>query len=309
MSKILVLSGSRADFAYLLPVAQALREAGEDAYIESLANVIGGEDTPEAIAQRAGMILSAGGKTIADAKPDLMVVLGDRWEIASACIAAVLAGVPIAHLAAGEITRGAYDDKLRRAIEGMASVKFAFCREAYERLDGNFWLAGCTSVKAPEFIYHSNGEAIVALYPETAGGLPDGLAAVILPMLEKRGLSPIFIGANPDVGSSKYKGVEMAHEDFHDKLWRASLIIGNSSAGIIEAPILGTPTVDIGNRQKGRPRAESVFWAPSHDLAAIKHAIDKALAFGKRRVVSPYENEDAVQIIVRGCLDMLKGSA
>lgn len=306
MSKILVLSGSRADFAYLLPVAQALREAGEDAYIESLANVIGGEDTPEAIAQRAGMILSAGGKTIADAKPDLMVVLGDRWEIASACIAAVLAGVPIAQLAAGERTAGAYDDKFRLAIEGMATIKFAFCKEALERLDGDFWLAGCTSVKAPEFVYHSNGEAIVALYPETAGEIPDGLLHSIIPLLEKHGLSPVVIGANPDVGSSHYPGIEMAHEDFHDKLWRASLIIGNSSAGLIEAPILGTPTVDIGNRQSGRPRAESVFWANAFDLRTIDHAITKALAFGKQSVKSPYYNERAIEIIVDGCRELLR---
>lgn len=304
MSKILLLSGSRADFGYLLPLAEALRDAGENAYIEVLHDIIDGEDTPQAIAQRAGLILSAGGKTLAEQQPDMLIVLGDRWEIASACIAAVLARIPIAHIGAGERTAGSYDDRLRGAIEGMASLKFALTRTAYAELRGDCYLAGCTSVQSPAEIVPADGTALVAIYPETNGDMPYSIATDILPVIEERGLDPFLIGSNPDVGYKRFGGDKLPLEEFHKRLASASVIIGNSSAGIIEAPILCTPTVNIGTRQHGRPMAESIFQAEANP-ESVAAALDKALAFGKRRVVSPYEHEEALQRIVNRCREYL----
>lgn len=301
--KILILSGSRADFAYLTPIAAAFKDHAE-VTLESLVSVIDGPDTAAEVAARAGMILMGGGKTLADLNPDLMLVLGDRWEVAAACIAAVLAGIPIAHIGAGEETRGAYDDKFRASIEALASLHFCLTHQAYARMMGRGILAGCTSVQPPLEIPEGNGKGVVILHPETAGNLDAEVRQTVTDCLTARGIEPMVLGANPDVGSIQFAGPSIAPEDFHKFLSQASIIVGNSSAGIIEAPILCTPSVNIGRRQEGRPRAESVFQCGT-DPVEIGAAIDAALAFGKRRVHAPYWHDGAAEIIVRGCLDFL----
>jgi hypothetical protein len=306
----MLLSGSRADLGYLLPVADALRAAGAHAVVESLQEIIGGEDTPQAIASRAGAVLAAGGKTLFDNRPDMLIVLGDRWEIASACLAASLADVPIAHIGAGERTNGSYDNRFRASIEALASKRFALTETAFGYISRRYPLqndlAGCTSVTPPATIADGDGTAIVILHPETAGEkLTPGLADAISEMCEIRDLKPVLLGSNPDVGSSAFPGGSMPLDEFHARLESASLIIGNSSAGIIEAPILCTPSVNIGRRQEGRPCAASVFQA-SADVSSINTAIIAALAFGKQRVVSPYWNPNAIQTIARECLEYLR---
>lgn len=304
MSKILLLSGSRADLAYLIPVAEGFKAAGAEVTIEGLQNAIAGVHTAQAIAERAGAILSAGGRTLAEGKPDMMVVLGDRWEIATACIAAVLARIPIAHIGAGEDTWGSYDQQFRRAIEGMAALKFALTERGRDSIPDAI-LAGCTSVSPPAEVPKGNGHAILALYPETAGNYLSHLVAPIEALLEARGIKVTRIGANPDVGSAAFAGQSLTMEEFHARLSSAEIIVGNSSAGIVEAPILCTPTVNIGRRQEGRQQAQSVFQAEAN-TDSIAAAIDNALRFGKQRVESPYYRPDAVQIIVEVCLEHLR---
>ena len=294
---ILCVSGSRADYGYLLPVAKALGVKMWD-----MSDMTVGRDVPESIATRCGNVLCLVGAVIAKQKPRMMVVVGDRWEILSACQAAVLAGVPIAHIGAGERTLGAYDDKFRAAIEALAELRFALTMHG---LNGKgHLLAGCTSVQPPAEIPAGDGTAIVALYPETAGDDLSHLLAPICAMLKERGLTPLVIGANPDVGASRFAGESLPLEEFHARLAAASLIIGNSSAGIIEAPILCTPTVNIGRRQAGRPQATGVFQADGPGY--IAEATVKALAFGKQRVESPYYRPDAVQTIVNAIHDYLE---
>ena len=293
---ILCVSGSRADYGYLRPIAQAL---GVD--VADFAAMTQGRDTAVSIGIRAGTFGNVVAERIAHDKPRLMVVVGDRWEILSACQAAVLAGVPIAHIAAGECTAAAYDDKFRGAIEALADLHIAISERGYARLmdEGKTpVLAGCTSVAPPAEIAQGNGTAIVALYPETAGEPLVGVVDMICTALNARGLTPYVIGANPDVGSHDYPGISLPLDDFHARLAAANLIIGNSSAGIIEAPILGTPTVNIGRRQEGRPKAASVFQV-STNAYLVPLAIEAALKFGKQRVESPYYRADAVQVIVK----------
>lgn len=292
---ILVLSGCRADYGYLKPVADAL-----GAELQSLEAVLGAGDTPREIAEQAGSIMGDVASMLAAKEPDLLVVLGDRWEILAAAQAAVLAGVPIAHIGAGEETRGSYDDKFRSAIEALASLKFALTQRAYARIGGDGYLAGVTSVRPPQAILPADGTAIIALYPETAGGnllTGNDLAQVAM----AHGLKPLVIGSNPDVDASLFPGVSLPLEEFQARLASASVIMGNSSAGIIEAPILGTPTVNIGTRQEGRPQAASIFNA-AQDLQEVEAALIKALAYGKSRADSPYWREGALETIRRECL-------
>lgn len=293
MSGILVLSGSRADYGYLRPVAEAL---GVD--VVHLSTAIA-DDYPAAIARSTAACMNLAAELLAVRSPELLLVCGDRWEILAAAQAAVLASVPVAHLGAGEETRGSYDDKFRGAIEALASLKFALTQRAYSRIQGDGYLAGCTSVKPPETIQPADGTAIIAMYPETAGAnvlTGNDLAQIAM----AQNLKPLVIGSNPDVGASLFPGRSLPVEEFHARLASASVIIGNSSAGIIEAPILGTPAVNIGTRQLGRPQAASIFNAPQ-SLPEIEQALTHALAYGKSRADSPYWRESALGTIVREC--------
>ena len=295
---VLCISGSRADYGYILPIAKAL---GEEVY--DLAPLTVGRDTPDSISLRLGTIATCVAHRIAKEKPRLALVVGDRWEISAACHACVLSGVPIAHYGAGDVTTGSYDDLFRHSISALAALRFGLTEKGSTACNA-VW-AGCTSVQPPDEIPTGDGTAILALYPETAGDDLRNAQAAICEVLAAHGLTPLVIGSNPDVGASGYPGASLPLAEFHKRLAAASVIIGNSSAGIIEAPILGTPTVNIGARQHGRPQAPSVFQADT-GAYSLSAAIGAALAYGKRRTASPYYRPDAVGIVVRAIRSHLR---
>lgn len=306
MGLILIASGSRADRSYLAPIAKVLGEKADLWSWQWRQQPIDAGN----LAKAAAEALNATAARLAGGSYDLMLVCGDRWEIASACVAATLAGVPIAHLGAGEVTLGSYDDQFRTAIEGMASLKFPMTQEAMRwATEGQkassvpAYLAGCTSVERGPIVT-GDGTAIVIMHPETRGKLPERMTDTICALVARHDLKPVVIGANPDVGSNAFPGVEHL-PDFHARLRSASLIIGNSSAGIIEAPILGTPSVNIGRRQEGRPRAISVIDSDP-DSESIDMAIAIALQFSKREIQSPYYRPGAVNIVAEVCSDYIR---
>lgn len=277
---LMALSGSRADWQYLRHFEPARLEA----------------TTISSAAHWSGRLFE-------ERQPDLLLVCGDRWEIAAACLVSTYRGIPIAHLGAGETTLGSYDEQFRGAIEEMASIKFAMTQEAYAKIRGDGHLVGCTSVdRGP--VLPGDGTAIVIMHPETKGGtLAIAVRDSLVGAVRSAGLEPVVIGANPDRGSEAFPGA--AHlDDFHGRLRSASVIVGNSSAGIIEAPILGTPTVNVGRRQLGRPRAASVFDCEPSD-ESIRRGLDAALKFGKREVESPYWRPGSAEKIREVCNEYL----
>lgn len=276
---LMALSGSRADLPYLRHFDP----------IEMRAHSIDGA------AFCARVLLE-------EHEPSLLLVLGDRWEIATACLVATHMGVPIAHLGAGETTLGSYDEQFRGAIEALASIRFAMTHEAYHKAaSGTQHLVGCTSVE-PGPILPGDGTAIIIFHPETRGHLDGRVRDTAVDAVTAAGLSPIVLGANPDRGSEAFPGADHL-DDFHERLRSASVIIGNSSAGIIEAPILGTPTVNIGIRQQGRPRSASVFDCGPE---GIEQSLAEALKFGKQRVESPYWRHGSVEKIKEVCNDYMR---
>lgn len=279
--ELMALSGSRADWPYLRhfdPMSLGAPECIGDA------------------AARAEGLLRAHA-------PSLLLVCGDRWEIAAACTVAVYLGIPIAHLGAGETTLGSYDDQFRGAIEAMASIKFAMTWQAFHKLAGAGHLVGCTSVE-PGPILPGNGEAIIIFHPQTRGAsLDPRVRNAAIAAASDAGLRPVVLGANPDRGSDAFSGTARL-DDFHARLRGASVIIGNSSAGIIEAPILGTPTVNVGRRQLGRPRAASIFDCEAED-GAIARALDHAIRFGKQKLDTPYWRPGSVEKIGSVCDDYI----
>lgn len=246
--------------------------------------------------------------------PSIVVVLGDRFEIFTAASAALMANLPIAHIHGGEVTEGALDDSLRHAITKMAHAHFAVTQnysdriiqmgEAPERVfvTGVPGLDNIDRLDLPDQSTLEQelgielGEAffLVTYHPETIGQ-HDLVQATkeLIKALEKFPNHRVLItGVNADPDHQKIKDcfknyalqnpkrvhlrTSLGTRFYLTAMKFCSCVIGNSSSGIIEAPAMNIPTVNIGNRQKGRLRAPSVIDCPSEHIV-IQGAIEKAL--------------------------------
>ena len=271
-------------------------------------------------------------------KPDLLILLGDRYELLGAASAALLMGVPIFHLHGGEITEGAYDDSIRHAVTKMAAWHGVAAEPYRLRViqmgehPGTVFNVGALGLdNIDKLPLLSNEELetsldirldkktfLVAYHPETNAKIPDKGFDCLLEALKNYPDIQLFF-SHPNADSGRYNIVRKlenfvaSHPD-RCKVWHSlgqlrylSLlqyvdgIIGNSSSGIIEAPALSTGTINIGNRQKGRLRASSVIDTDS-DIHSIKAAIEKIFSFDYDRDLKktnhPYGQPGAAKKIV-----------
>lgn len=229
-------------------------------------------------------------------KPDCVVVLGDRTEMLGVCAAAMNAGVPIAHLHGGELTEGAVDDCVRHAITKMAYLHFPATEvyrkriiqmgEAPERVFNvgalsienirHVSLLDRDEIEQEAGIPSGTPYVVVTFHPVTleSGSEREQVEQLTAAMARKSEYFYLITKANADAGGDV---VNAMLEDFANRSGNAKLVaslgmrrylsavrhaafvLGNSSSGVIEAPSLGTPTVNIGDRQKGRLKADSVI--------------------------------------------------
>lgn len=363
VKKVAIVTGTRAEYGLLKPLLDQLHA---DAAFDSRLIVTGAHLVPEfgmtveeiradgvAIADEIEMMLgsdsrygtakSVGLGTIGFAdsfrrlRPALVVVLGDRFEILAAATAAMLTGVPIAHIHGGERTEGAVDESIRHAITKMSHLHFVSTeeyarrviqlgeqpdsvfhvgaigldridrqritpkREVAERLGLPRDLRWCATTYHPVTLEHGTNEA----------QFQQVLDAVAL----RRDVYFVFTKANADAEGRRINAMIEAFVAKHDNaalfdslgsqmflsLMAASdFVLGNSSSGIIEAPFLGIPTIDIGNRQRGRVHAPSVLHVePTRDAVAdaMERCASNACSF--RFDVNPYYAGGATQQIVR----------
>jgi UDP-hydrolysing UDP-N-acetyl-D-glucosamine 2-epimerase len=272
------------------------------------------DDRAETVARGTGIGVVGFAEALPRLAPDLLVVLGDRYEILSAAVAATLLNIPIAHIHGGEVTAGAFDDAIRHAITKMACVHFT-AAEPYRRrviqmgenpdfvfdvgapgLDlaataptiSRAALFGELGISGPERFL------LVTLHPTTAR--PDADAANVAALLGALGQiedrSFIFTGVNADPGyrviadavrafvaerpGRAHLFASLGSERYWAALRLADAVVGNSSSGILEAPAVGVPSVNIGDRQLGRLRAASIIDCPA-DQAAILAAVQSIL--------------------------------
>lgn len=293
--------------------------------------------TIEGTARGVGHMVSALAKAFDASKIDLLLVLGDRGEMLAAAVAATYLGVPIAHLHGGEKS-GHVDEPVRHAITRLAHVHLAATQASGERLRRSGeepWRIHV--VGAPRL------DAVLARSPtpraeilQRAGFDPDKPLLLVIqhPTAKDRAQAARFylqtlraaarfpaslavVYPNGDPGSREmvlalrafakrqpvttYRSLPEAQ--FIDLLSAASVLIGNSSAGIIEAPSLGVPVVNIGDRQEGRERAANVIDVPQ-DTRSISDGVAKAMedAAFRRKVAlrrTPWGDGHAVPRIVR----------
>ena len=222
-------------------------------------------------------------------KPKLVVVLGDRYETLAAALAAMFLKIPVAHIHGGETTTGAFDDSMRHAMTHIAELHFCATGEAMEKISdmtgytGQAVNKGVSIVGAPGLDGIEGNSAkrdrkmiLVTYHPETRladNGL-SGLVEMCKALKEFDSYDITFTGVNNDPGceefrrqitlfcfhsSKKVVRENLTHKEYIVLMQHAALVIGNSSAGVIEAPWVGCPSINLGNRQTGRPMAPSVF--------------------------------------------------
>lgn len=294
-------------------------------------------DAPHDVATTAGRAVVVFSEALAETKPDLVIVVGDRTEMLAAALAALIHRVPICHLHGGETTLGAYDEQCRHAITKLAHVHFAALPGYAARIRtlgeeewrihtvGALALDGLAAFKPEPIDALSDSvkldfaqpTTVVAYHPETLA--ERDAASQIGPLLAALGETDdnlLFIGVNADVGHDAIRGAverfvarrprarlvpSLSQHRFWSCLAHARLLVGNSSAGIIEAASFGLPAVNVGDRQAGRVRPANVIDAPT-DAAGIRAAIaraqSRAFRDGLTGLVNPYGDGRAAERIV-----------
>jgi GDP/UDP-N,N'-diacetylbacillosamine 2-epimerase (hydrolysing) len=253
-------------------------------------------DSPVAIAEATGKALSGSAKAFAELKPDLVLVLGDRFEIFAACSAALLARIPIAHIHGGEVTVGAYDEAFRHSITKMSSIHFVATEEYKKRViqlgenPSTVHLVGGLGVDAIKDLKLLSEDEIeqnlgikfldksllVTFHPATleAQAPEEQIGELLAALSDRPDTTLIFTMSNADTGGLEIMG---QIRDFVEKNDNAFIVgslgqlnylscmaimdgvVGNSSSGILEAPSLKVGTINIGSRQLGRTQSQSVI--------------------------------------------------
>ena len=268
-------------------------------------------------------------------KPDLLIVLGDRYEIFAVSLAAYLSKVPVAHIHGGEITQGSLDDGFRHSISKMSNLHFVTHKDYKKRLIKmgekpetiyNVGALGVENIYKTTFLNKKKLEKslkinlkknilVVCLQPEITKELTINLANQTLSALKYyNDKSIIFTMPGADLNNDiLFKKILMftrknsncllfktlGSQKFLSFLKIADAIVGNSSSGILEMPTFKKPTINIGDRQKGRVKSNSIIDVyPKKNL--IKKKIDFIYSknFNSKSIVNPYKKLNTSKKII-----------
>jgi GDP/UDP-N,N'-diacetylbacillosamine 2-epimerase (hydrolysing) len=294
--------------------------------------------TAVGITKSMGLGMISFADALARLKPDLVLILGDRYEIFAAAASAMIAGVPIAHVHGGEVTQGAFDEAIRHSITKMSHLHFVAAEEYRRRvvqlgeqpkLVFNVGGLGVDNIKRLKLLDRDELEAAlnfrlekrnllitfhpVTLEPDTLGQQMDELLAA-LAALKDTGL--VFTMPNADTNGrlifdkinafcakhSKARAfVSLGQLRYLSCIKHFDGVVGNSSSGLMEVPSFKKGTVNIGDRQAGRLRSESVIdCEPEHKSIgkAISQLYTPSFQATLQRVVNPYGNGGASEAIL-----------
>lgn len=305
------------------------------------------DDSKEGMAVSTGIAVQKFAELFRGYKPDIIIVLGDRFEILAAVIAAHIIGIPVAHIAGGDVTEGAVDDAIRHCITKMSQLHFPGCEQSAKRIIqmgeepdrvfnvGEPGVENCLKLKLMSrnelsenlnFAINCHDYSVVTFHPVTMENNTaiEQVYQLIHAMDDQKGMFYIITMANADAGGRVINEIwqkegkkcenwlvvpSLGVLRYLSAVKYAKLVIGNSSSGVIEVPALGTPTINIGDRQKGRMMAESVIQCdPAQDQ--INLAIQKGMTpeFQKmaKNIKSPFGDGTTSNQIVQIVLDYLR---
>jgi UDP-N-acetylglucosamine 2-epimerase (non-hydrolysing)/GDP/UDP-N,N'-diacetylbacillosamine 2-epimerase (hydrolysing) len=361
--EICFVTGSRADFGLLIWPMRAIRETAglklqlvatgmhlspefgytidniraEGFAVDDTVETLLSSDSGVGVAKSVGLGVIGFADAFARLAPDLVVVLGDRYETFAAAQAAMYMRLPMAHLFGGDVTEGAIDESIRHAISKMSHLHFTTNADSTRRLaqlgedPSRIFTVGSPGIDSIKRLKLMDRETIgrevgmalgernvlVTFHPVTVeadrsvGSLGELFAALSALDPEFR---LFFTLANADAEgralNERIKAFVAARPNaiavaslgqlrYISLMNQVDVVVGNSSSGVYEAPSLNAPSVDIGDRQKGRERAASVFHA-APERQAISAAIAAALGRGRQPTVSPYGDGEASRRIAEG---------
>lgn len=285
-----------------------IKEAGYK--IDEKVEILLSSDTSIGISKSMGLAIISFSEVFDRLKPDMVVVLGDRYEIFSAVSVANISRIPVCHLHGGETTEGAFDENLRHSITKMSYLHFTSTEEYRKRVIQlgespdrvfNVGAIGIENIKKMNLLSKEELErsinfkldkkyAIVTFHPVTLeNNTAKNQFKELLLVLDKiKDLKVIFTKANSDtdgriinnmidefVLTDKERFISftsMGSLRYLSAIKYSDVVIGNSSSGIVEVPSFNKPTVNIGDRQKGRIQAKSII-----NCEPIKQEIEKAI--------------------------------
>lgn len=365
MKKICVITGTRAEYGLLKPLIRKIKEneelqlqliitgmhlspefgltykeIEEDGFvIDEKVEMLLSSDTPVGISKSMGLVMIGFADVFERLKPDMIVVLGDRYEIFAAASAASVARIPIAHLHGGETTEGAFDEAFRHSITKMSYLHFTSTEEYRKRVIQlgespdrvfNVGAIGIESIKELKLLGKKELEksinfefgkktVLVTFHPVTLENSTskDQFQDLINALDKFNNFKIIFTKANSDtdgriintmidkyVENNKDKAIafaSMGQLKYLSAMKYVDLVIGNSSSGIIEVPSFKVPTINIGDRQKGRVQAETII-----NCEPLESEIHKAIELGLssdfknkiKKTVNPYGDGNVSQKIL-----------
>jgi len=360
--RITVVSTSRADFSHLYWPLFHLRERSDldvnviatAAHLSpefgSTANLVEeleipftavesllSSDTDVGMAKTIGVTTLGLADTLAQMRPDMLLLIADRYELLAPAAVALALRIPIAHIEGGEISEGAIDDAVRNAVTKMSHLHFTPTEQAAQRVRAmgeESWRVHRTGAPSIDFLTHAqlmnrpSLEAslshalrspvhVIAYHPLTIS--PDTLIETdaFFTALNRLEGQIVFCFPNADAGSryiverarlfcrernDAYLHVNLPPLVYWSLLACADLMLGNSSSGIMETPSLGLATVNVGARQQGRQRAANIIDAAA-DTNAIVSAVAKASSPDFRSKIqgidNPYGDGHASETIAR----------
>jgi UDP-hydrolysing UDP-N-acetyl-D-glucosamine 2-epimerase len=356
--KVCFVTGSRADFGLLVWPMRAIQQTAglklqlvatgmhlspefgytishirdEGFAVDDTVESLLSSDSGVGVAKSVGIGVIGFADAFARLQPDIVVVLGDRFETFAAAQAAMFMRLPMAHLFGGDVTEGAVDESIRHSISKMSHLHFTSNRDSTRRLmqlgenPARIHTIGSSGIDAIKRLKLMDRETVgrevgmalgprnmlVTFHPLTieagrsVNALDELFAALSILDPEWR---LFFTLSNADAeGRAMNNRIEAFVASRRNAIAVASLgqlryislmnqvdvVVGNSSSGLLEAPSLNIPTVDIGDRQKGRERASSVFNTPP-ERNAIVAAISNAAIRGRQPTVSPYGDGESSQ--------------
>lgn len=373
MKKICIVTATRAEYGLLKPIIDKIyksemaelklvvtgmhlspefgltyKEIEEDGYpIEQKIEMLLSSDTSTGITKSMGVALMGFSDYFSSNRPDIIVILGDRYEMLMAAVAAMIARIPIAHLYGGEKTEGAVDEAIRHSITKMSHLHFTATEEYRKRViqlgeqPDRVYNVGALGVEnarkvsllSKEELEHQIGfhfskpTIMVTYHPVTLEMLTARAQfADILSVVDShKEISVVFTKANADTDGRIINQMiddyvkensdrcvayaSLGQRKYLSALQYVDAVLGNSSSGLIEVPSFHIPTINIGDRQRGRVCAESVI-SCRNTAQEIDRALQRALSAEFRKSLTvmqnPYEKEgtsDKVVEIIGNVLD------
>jgi GDP/UDP-N,N'-diacetylbacillosamine 2-epimerase (hydrolysing) len=357
MRKIMVFTSTRAEYGLLKPTLKMIQNsldlrlilivAGDHLLIQKGSTITEitddgfeiteivpytlAHDSAEAISKSIGLATIDLATILRRHNPDIILLLGDRYELMSIAVCALIQRIPLAHIAGGETTQGALDEQVRHALTKMSHLHFAATREygwRIRQMGEELWRIhvvgspGIENIYRADYLiseeikasYHIDPEKptmLVTFHPETLtkegdtkqqlkeltaalGQFPDFQQVITYPGTESGYL--LIIRAWEEYASNHQNVIlkkSLGSRCYLGLMRHVAVVIGNSSSGVIEAPSFGVPTVNIGDRQKGRSKAQSqidVRCRTGEIVNGVKKALfDEQFRRGLKSVSNPYD--------------------